>query len=226
MDEFLLAPINSLPNQRQILVPIVNFFIAVANSNDLRDTPAVHILQSVISDPQFIEYERFPTFNEVSCETRIAQQAPLEQRLELRTAILNDYPVLNLWDALSFVYSFYVEYITDDLRAQLHLFQLRTITCALRRCTYFRGFSGPTTVAATWTRSTSSTTRMIAFAATCVGNKESTNKRDMAQIRLTSLEKTLKITKEWIKEIRCHNRPGNCPETVLWGIVCQLPGNY
>src|SRR5437762_2696885 len=108
--------------------------------------------------------------------TRIAQTSTAVW--QSRNDLVQRVPLFNMWDALSFIYSFCVEAIETQLKAELHLFQFRTILCVLRRGPCFNATYAPTTVAATWSDSFS----VIAFATSCVG--EPRERKEMAAKRV------------------------------------------
>ena len=56
----------------------------------------------------------------------------------LRNLCLQGFPVFNIWDSMSFIYTLCVEDIKTQLGAELHLYQFRLIISALRKCaSYF-----------------------------------------------------------------------------------------
>src|ERR1700731_531835 len=70
----------------------------------------------------------------------------------VRKVIIHGVPLFNIWDCILFLYTVCAEEIKTSVGAQLHLIQFRVIIKALRDVNqYFPNFSGPTTVAATWT---------------------------------------------------------------------------
>jgi hypothetical protein len=123
-----------------------------------------------------------------------------------------------------------VEEIKNQLKAELHLFQLRTIVKALGCCKYFAGFATPPTVGAAWADTdVDGKPFLIAFATTCVGPKKNLDetKEEMSNVRCDFI-KTLTTHRQQNLTIRvnCTNRRGNCPEFVTWRLVCQEVGNY
>ena len=84
-------------------------------------------------------------------------------------------PIFNLWDSISMIYTLCVEPINTNLRAELHLYQFRTIILFLSQHPYFRANRfRPTTAVATWSRQESSPggsfPSTIAFGTTSCGD--------------------------------------------------------
>ena len=85
----------------------------------------------------------------------------------------------------------------------------------------------PSTVAAAWSKPSGGTPIIIAFACTCVGKK----KYDMNAARrlyvssLRTLSQNCVTGAGKMKE-NPHNRPGNCPEFVAWGAICNDEGAF
>ena len=91
-----------------------------------------------------------------------------------------------------------VEEIKNQLQAERHLFQLRTIVAALRNCRYFPYWASPRTVA-NWPGKIWALDKpfRVAYATTCVGPKEESDntKEEMAKLRC-----------EFIKTLTAHRQ--------------------
>lgn len=146
----------------------------------------------------------------------------------MQELIVQEIPLFNIWDCISFIYTVCAEGIETPLDAQLHLVQFHIIIGSLRAVDdYFPRFAGPTTVAATWTASTQPHPYTIAFATTCVGDSKNAKAR-MALARqkfmATITSQLKKVPKGTPRD--APNKPGNCPEYQVWGVVCRKEGKY
>jgi hypothetical protein len=201
--------------QRNVILQILDYFTEVSEANGLQETHAVRMLEDA-SDTIRRGQQRWTA--------RISHRPTAQlQTWNSRNELIRDIPLFNIWDAISFIYTFCVEDIRNQEDAELHLFQFRTIISALRRCDYFATFAAPTTAAATWDSSFS----VIAFATTCVGTRA--EKARMARARVEFMTAATRIVSNVIQAGLIEmprNREGNCPEYVLWGIVCRRPGNF
>ena len=159
------------------LEEILKFFIRIASSNNLSPSSAIQTLQDSLS-----VLRRGGDFSRNAAKKywreRIAQaSAPKTDHdplSTLRNLCLHGFPIFNIWDSISFIYTVCVEDITSQLGAELHLYPFRLILKALRDCrTYFAAFAGPTTVAASWTVGHNQPLA-IAFATTAVGKGDNT----------------------------------------------------
>src|SRR5208282_247787 len=81
-------------------------------------------------------------------------------------------PLFNIWDSISYIYTMCVEEIKNQLKAELHLFQLCTIVQALRSCDYFPYWASPPTVGTAWADMGVDKPFLVAYATTCVGPKK------------------------------------------------------
>lgn len=154
--------------------------------------------------------------------------------LQSTTSLIDEIPLFNLWDSLSFIYTKAVEPITDRLHAELHLYQFWTIICILRDCEkHFIPFATPTTAAATWRKPPETgQSYIIAFATTCVGPRLKSlraeargPKQNMQKLRrrhIDQLKTKLGITD---LSVKYPNLDGNCPEYISWSVVGG-PGSY
>lgn len=156
--------------------------------------------------------------------TRTAVEQSQKQLLSVATMSV---PIFNIWDSISLIYTLCVERILNDLMAELHLFQFRTIIQILSKHWYAGSYRlSPSTVAATWSDTNNSTSVRIAFATTCIG--ESREKRAMQDARYQfakSLLTGLQVLKKTTGTLCMFYRPGNCPEwltfILLWGHAGQ-----
>ena len=213
---------------------IFNFFINVASSNNLATTPAVQTLRGSLS----ILRRRGDFSREAAkknWQERISQlSAPKtghDPVSTLRNLCLQGFPIFNIWDGISFIYTICVEDIKTQLGAELHLYQFRMIISILRKCDeYFATFAGPTTVAASWKEDAQNQPLAVAFATTAVGGRKGdTTKEVIAAARqdfMTTLTKALTHESKKVNNRSPRNRPGNCPEYMIWPVVCQEGGKY
>lgn len=91
------------------------------------------------------------------------------------------------------------------------------------RLRLFPTFASPRTAAATWNSEFSA----IAFATTSVG--DATTLVRMAQARVNFIEAATGIVERYVNlgiiEVP-RNRYGNCPEILIWAIVCRRRGTF
>jgi len=241
--------------ERKKIEKILQYFIAVAKKNSLKDTPAVSCLERAISTLTRSENFRTPVS---SWKEKISQRtihevkedlSPLEQGdryLQRLTTHSNErdsqvmakpllssrefyktIPLFNLWDALSYIYTMCVEEIKSQRMAELHLFQFRMIIKILRDGKYFAPFASPTTVASAWTEMGNNF--LIAYATTCVGPKEEGDKtkEEMAKLRCEFMARlTAHREQVSVVVVICPNRRGNCSEFLVWPMICREPGKY
>src|SRR2546423_7918899 len=221
-------PCQSLKAQQKKITTILNYFIDIGKANSLRGTPALIHLENALEHVQK-QNDPATAFN-LHWKTTIAQTSSQLQtwRSPDSLTILKDIPITNIWDSISFIYTFCVEDISNQTKAELHLYQFRTILSALRSCEYFTAQAGPCTAAATWSSPPSSQSLTIAFATTCVGPRQ--NKVEIGAARLKFMHSATRILEKWYEarkpEVGPLNIAGNCPEYVAWGIVCRKPGTY
>ena len=207
---------------------ILNFFINIALLNDLTNSPAVQILRESLST-----LRRGGDFSRKAANKnwreRIAQLSSPQTNHDpvstIRNLCLHGFPIFNIWDSMSFIYTVCVEDIKTQLGAELHLYQFRMILSALRSCkTYFSPFAGPTTVAASWKTGEQNQPLSVAFATTAVGKGDDT-KEMIARARqdfMTAFTKLLTKESKKVIDYEPLNRPGNCPEYLIWPVVCRL----
>jgi len=236
---------------------ILQYFVAVAQKNGLKDTPAVSCLERAIST--LAKSDDSAGTPARSWMDRISQRTILEVKEDLSAleqgdrcmqrlidtsnehdsqilasqpllssrALYKTVPLFNLWDALSYIYTMCVEEIKSQLMAELHLFQFRMIIEILRNCEYFAAFASPTTVASAW--ADMGNNFLIAYATTCVGPKQEgdTTKEEMANVRCEFMTR-LAAHREQLSCVMvvCQNRRGNCPEFLVWPMICREPGSY
>ena len=227
---------------------ILNFFINVATANDLTDTPAVQTLRESLST-----LRRGGNFSRDAAKKnwreRITQlsEANIDHNpiLRLRQLCLQGFPVFNIWDGISFIYTICADDVKTDLGAELHLYQFRMIIGALRDCvTYFAKFAGPTTVAASWKVGTQNQPLSVAFATTAVGERKDMsgksktrvgdrNNIDTREVMAAARQHFMStITKSLEKESQISNTrsapnwKGNCAEYLAWPVVCRHEGKY
>lgn len=208
---------HSFEDHAATVTLVLTEFLNMAQANGLENSPAAEILREADAA---IRQGETATAN-LDQETRIGQISTAVW--QSRDDLIERIPLFNMWDALSFVYSFCVEAIETQLKAELHLFQFRTILSVLRRGPCYTARYSPTTVAATWSDSLS----VIAFATSCVGDPR--NRATMAAKRVEFISATFNIMSFLFATgliVVPQNRPGNCPEMIVWGIVCQRPGGY
>lgn len=236
---------------------ILQYFVAVAKKNSLKDTPAVSCLERAISTLARSEDSAGTPVS--SWMDRISQRTILEVKEDLSAleqdgrymqrltdtsnehdsqitacqpllssrALYKTIPLFNLWDSLSYIYTMCVEEIKSQLMAELHLFQFRIIIQILGNGEYFAAFASPTTVASAW--ADMGNNFLIAFATTCVGPKKEGDKtkEEMANVRCEFMTR-LEAHREQLSCVMvvCSNRRGNCPEFLVWPIVCRETGSY
>ena len=211
---------------------ILNFFINIASSNDLAMTPAVQTLRDSLSIlRRGGDFSREAT--KKNWRARISQLSAAKTNHDpvstLRNLCLQGFPIFNIWDSMSFIYTLCVEDIQTQLGVELHLYQFRMILTVLRNCDkYFVAFARPTTVAASWKEEARHQPLAVAFATTAVGKGDNT-KEIIATARqdfMVTLTKALTNESKRVNDRKAPNRPGNCPEYAIWPIVCRQGGKY
>ena len=217
---------------------ILNFFINVASANDLIAIPAVQILRESLST-----LRRGGDFSRTAAKqnwkeriTQLSGARTIHDPISsLRNLCLQGFPVFNIWDSMSFIYTICADDVKTDLGAELHLYQFRMIIAALRDCEeYFAKFAGPTTVAASWKVETQNQPLSIAFATTVVGvtrkdDPKDYTKESMAAARkhfMSTITNALKNESQIVNTRSPRNREGNCPEYLAWPVVCHYEGRY
>jgi hypothetical protein len=100
---------------------------------------------------------------------------------------------------------------------------------ALSDCkTYFTNLARPNTVAAGWTAVVQNQPLNIAFGTTCIGDKE--EKAKMAEARCEFMKILTDTLKNESKKVNNRALPpnvaGNCPEFLVWPVVCNQVGSY
>ena len=205
---------------------ILNFFINIASSNNLAITPAVQTLRESLSilrcGGDFSREAAKKNWRE-----RIVQLSAAKTNHDpvstIRNLCLQGFPIFNIWDSIFFIYTLCVEDIKTQLGAELHLYQFQMILKALRTWdTYFAPFAGPITVAASWkTEEQPNLPLAVAFATTAVGRGDNT-KEIIARARqdfMTTFTKVLTHESKKVNNRQPPNRPGNCPEYLIWPMV-------
>jgi hypothetical protein len=240
--------------QQKKIERILQYFVAVAQKNGLKDTPAVSCLERAISTlaknddsaaGSWMDRISQRTILEVKEDLSALEQGDrymqrltgtsnehdsqimASQPLLSSRALYKTIPLFNLWDALSYIYTMCVEEIKSQLMAELHLFQFGMIIEILRNGEYFAAFASPTTVASAW--ADMGNNFLIAYATTCVGPKEEGDKtkEEMANVRCEFMTR-LEAHREQLSCVMvvCRNRRGNCPEFLVWPMICHEPGSY
>jgi hypothetical protein len=237
-DNICKEPYNTATLAKARIDKILNFFINVASANDLVDIPAVKILRESLST-----LRRGGNFSRTAArrnwKERITQLAAARTTHDLipslRNLCIHGFPIFNIWDSMSFIYTICADDVKTDLGAELHLYQFRMIITALRDCEiYFENFAGPNTVAASWKVEAPNQPLSVAFGTTVVGpsRKEDPNdhtKESMAADRkhfMSTITKALKNESQIINTRSPPNREGNCAEYLAWPVICHYEGRY
>lgn len=154
---------DDLPRDVAQVQSALQYILDIATQNNLHHTTAVRKLVSAIATLNRItpatEMSTITLKERVSFEnwsesrgpsTQILQLAPdLDlPRLQLAQYAQYNFPIFNIWDGISMIYTLCVEPIESDLQAELHLYQFRAIMCIFQRHWYFRRIA-PTTGVAT-----------------------------------------------------------------------------
>jgi len=229
----LAEPINTDTLLVQRIEKVFSFFINLAYSNNLSTTPAVQSLQdalSVLRRGGDFSRDAKTNWRERLSQLSAPSKVQADRLVQLRNLCTQGFPIFNIWDSISFIYTVCAEDVKTQLGAELHLYQFRMIIKALVDCQrYFTNFARTNTVAAGWTVESPNQPLNIAFATTCVGEaKES--KAKMAEARkdfMKALTDTLKHEpKKAVEQKPTPNPAGNCPEYLAWPVVCRQVGNY
>ena len=233
-EEILNEPYNTEQLAKARIDKILNFFINVASANNLAATPAVQTLRESLSTLRrggnFSRNAATKNWREriTQLSGAVTNHDPISS---LRNLCLQGFPIFNIWDSMSFIYTICADDIKTDLGAELHLYQFRMILKALRDCqTYFAKFAGLTTVAASWKVETKNQPLSVAFATTAVGNNEDDNAKEaIAAARrdfMSTITKALKNESQVINTRSPPNSEGNCSEYLAWPVVCRHEGRY
>jgi hypothetical protein len=179
----------------------------------------------------FLALEQGQGFNRTITDTSEEHDSRIirSQRLFSSTDLYKAIPLFNIWDSISWIYTLCVEEIKDQLQAERHLFQLRTIVAALRDCEYFPNWASPPTVATAWADMGVDKPLLVVYATTCVGPKEKSDKTkdEMANLRCVFIKTlTARPQEAFMVIMRPPNRRGNCPEFVTWRVLCTESGKY
>ena len=228
----LAEPINTDDLVRARIDKILNFFINVAYSNDLSTTPAVQCLQdalSVLRRGGDFSRDVKTKWRERLSQLSVPSKGQYERLTQLRNLCIHGFPLFNIWDSISFLYTVCAEDVKTQLGAELHLYQFRMIVKALCDCKkYFTNLARPNTVAAGWTAEVKYQPLNIAFGTTCVGDKE--EKAKMAEARCKFMKILTDTLKNESKKVSNRDLPpnvaGNCPEFLVWPVVCNQVGSY
>jgi hypothetical protein len=218
---------------RQRIDKILTFFLNLAHSNALSTTPAVERLEKALS---FLRRgDDFSRTVKTEWRERLAQLAApskvqADRLTQLRNICLDGFPIFNIWDSISFIYTLCAEDVKTQLGAELHLYQFRMIVKSLCECrTYFDNVARTNTVAASWAVESRSQPLNIAFATTCIGLADA-EKAAMAEARrefMKILTDTLKKDSQTVNtRLVSPNAPGNCPEYLVWPSACGKVGRY
>ena len=245
----LLARPSPKPDLSKV-VQVIDFFVRIATDNSLQNTPAVQKLQAALHVLSTINVSHLERTAWTERQVQSAEQIHLAQtpreyfhqlaKADVRNAcflLLHEaqfeVPIFNIWDSISLIYTLCVEPIFNDLVAELHLFQFRTIVQSLTQHWYFKNIT-PTTAVGTWSRGGVDSSGndhgrrvTIAFATSCSGNVQ--EKRAMASARMTfalQLVPKLEIIKIESAMVIARYHPGNCPEWLTVIIVCRQVGQY
>lgn len=240
------ASANAQPNDMTIVKDVLQYFLNVATANSLRDTVAAQKLDralTVINDisPEtnmshilICDRHAFEQSNlaltrlERLCAPLAGQQLQLACDQLVQTA---QYwvPIFNIWDSISLIYTLCAEPVTDNLHAELHLFQFRTIVQILSRHWYTGPAKRlPSTVVATWSSPDRPPKNPVTITFATSSAASPTEKTEMAKARYAfaqGLIKGLEVIKSQINVLGYY-RPGNCPEWLTFIIVCRHPGQY
>lgn len=219
-------PYNTETLAKPRIDEILSFFVNVASANDLAATPAVQTLRESLST-----LRRGGNFSRNAAtqnwRERITQLSGARTNHDpissSRNLCLQSFPVFNIWDSMSFIYTICADDVKTDLGAELHLYQFLMIVGALRDCNkYFAKFAGPTIVAANWKVETQNQPLSVAFATTAVGERKDDETREvMAAARKhfmsTITRMSLKLsTPDLLRIVRAISR------SILSGLSCAV----
>lgn len=175
------------------VVSIFQYFIDHGTAKGLASSPAVQTLQTSVD---LVDDKKKP--HKVSKNDRIgishailqpvlAASAKVVKFEEILKYTVEQVPLFNVWDCISFVYTLCVEPIGNPLLVELHLYQFRIIVKALGDH-WFLKKCAPTTTVGVWLRRQVEGRHLIAFATTSAADKVN-KKREMAQSRYEFAQK-------------------------------------
>lgn len=178
---------NNLDNTTAALkvadaIKVMDRVTPTINTASIRSKDRMSFQQSSLSQPKSVQH----------LQLRVSDDADLhEAYLKLAQYIVEGVPIFNIWDSISMIRTLCVEPIYDEVRAELHLYQVRTLLRIFSKHWYLNGIS-PTTAAATWSRS-GTRPFTIAFVTTCSGDPN--EKRIMATARFTFANEVIAVVR-------------------------------
>jgi hypothetical protein len=222
-------PVTAVKEGLDKTTTILKYFIEVATSNGLASTPAVATLMTAMDAAQKGLDPTNTTPIAWSCKISQHTRAHTPSyTFQLKEFILNGFPLFNIFDAMSLIYTLCIEDLFAARECELHLYQFRFIILAFHKNLWMNSTFLPTTAAATWHQSEVGKPFAIAFATTCVGR--SATRQQMNTARRVFCNSILTLVTESELELcprkSCPNYPGNCPEFVTWGMICRNEGQY
>jgi hypothetical protein len=201
-EKVFAAPIDTEERARTRINQILDFFINVARSNGLELTPAFESLQTSLSilrrGGDFTWEAAKKNWRERIVQLSTAK-TDSDRITSLRNLCLHGFPIFNIWDSISFIYTLCAEDVMTQVGAELLLYQFRMIVKALRQCeTWFSLFAGPTTVAASWKEEHAESTSLHCFRHYSSGaEKERQHERCHRRSEMRIYEDYHKGTQEW-----------------------------
>ena len=147
---------------------IMNYFIKAASQNDLENHVATNIVKACLQ----VSMTKQPV-ESLDVRERIrnhyeAIHLTSTPETQYRELIFNKYPLHNLFDALALIYTLCIDDVHHSGDDELYLLQLKFIAIAIRSMGYLPRKGVPTTVGASWQKTTTDRIR-VSFAFSYVG---------------------------------------------------------
>ena len=211
---------------RQRAVNIFQYFANVATSFGMKDLTCVSLIQEALD----VCTQGITAGQNVSRAPRIALKCLKDSpRLDYERVgvLLNNIPIFNVLEAICWVYTSCVDSdaIRSDRQAELYLYQLYLIFKALKNTRWVTSRIMPSTIAAAWSKPDGlDSPLLVAFACAGVG-KDLLLRREISTARCDFIKRLHNVSKFGHNKEQ-GNAPGNCPEFLLWGTVCEKGVSY
>jgi hypothetical protein len=222
------TPLASPDEARSRARSIFMYFVNAGKEFGLEGTPCVKMLEEAISicdkasDPKYAA--------SLTGAKKVVQQtsktAPM-YAATLGSFVLERIPVFNIFEAMCWIYTCCVmaDDVLTDRDAELYLYQLLLIFDTLKETKWIPTTLVPSTIAAAWSEPSGNSQLTIAFACSCATNRDKL-RVEMNAARREYVKRLHNLVNIHSSSESCPNKPGNCPEFVVWGALCQGRGTY
>jgi hypothetical protein len=205
---------------------IFESFVEVGTDFGLGGTSCIKILQNAIDVCNNYDSQKGTPIP--SRAERISQMTPKTAPSLVppsKNFVIEKIPIYNVLEAMCWIYTCCVaaDEIRQDRDAECYLYQLMLIFKALN-ATRWLGNDIPTTVAAAWNKPSENLPLIVAFACSCIGKPQV--RSEMIAVRLEYVKNLHSLVKNFTFTSSAPNKPGNCPEFVVWGTICRQGNTY